>query len=162
MIPFRGFESHPRRVHHRIRSRVPLGGLFLTVALIILGLVGFVVSEASGVGGWLVAGAVICGVGVLALVVMMIGWWRASLTLVTTDTGFTATASGGRVTTRWDEISAVTATDDELRVRRSSGQALVLRLPSGADRSAVAALTDDMVAKLNQRRGPITPKAQKD
>lgn len=160
MIPFRGFESHPRRVHHRIRSRLPLGGVFLTVALIVLGLVGFVISEATGIGGWLIAGIIIAVLGVLGLAAMIIGWWRASLTLVTTDTGFTATAPGGRVSTRWEEISAVTATDDELRVRRSSGQALVLRLPSGADPAAVAALADDMVAKLNQRRGPITPQAE--
>lgn len=130
--------------------------------MIILGLIGFVISEASGVSGWLVAGIIVAVLGVLGLASLLTLWLRASLSLVTTDTGFTATAAGGRVTTRWDEVSAVTATDDELRVRRSSGQALVLRLPSGADRSAVAALTDDMVAKLNQRRGPITPQAQKD
>lgn len=146
-------------MHHRIRSRPPFGGAVLATLAVVLGLLGFVIAEVSGRGAWAVVGGVVLGLGLIVLVALAIIWLRGALVIDTTDTGFTATATGQRVTTRWDEVSAVTATEDELRVRRNAGQALVLRLPSGADGGAVTTLTDDMVARLERRRGPITPTA---
>ena len=150
--PFRGFESHPRRVHHVIRPRPPVGGAVLGGATVVLGLVGFAVAEATGQYGWAVAGAAVLLVGLVLLATVSVLWRRGGLVVDTDSQGLTATAAGSRATARWEEVSAVTATDDELRIRRNAGQALVLRLPAGAHLSQVTTLTDDVAERLDQRR----------
>lgn len=139
-------------MHHVIPPRPPVGGAVLGGVAVVLGLVGFAVAEATGATGWLVAGIIVLLVGLVVLAVVALLWRRGGLVVDTDARGLTATASGSRVTARWEEVSAVTATDDELRIRRNTGQALVLRLPAGARPALVSVLTDDVAARLDHRR----------
>ena len=117
-----------------------------------LGLVGFAVAEVTDLSGWAVAGAILLLLGLVLLAVVVLLWWRGGLVVDVDVRGLTATASGSRATARWEEVSAVTATDDELRIRRNAGQALVLRLPAGARSSQVTTLTDDVAEQLEAQR----------
>lgn len=124
-----------------------LGGV-----VVALGLGGFAVAEATHRSGWAVAGLVVVLIGLVLLALVAWSWWRAGLVVNTDSRGLTATAAGVNATARWEEVSAVTATDDELRIRRHAGQALVLRLPAGARPSLVSALTDDVADCLRSQR----------
>lgn len=131
---------------------------------LVLGCAGLFLTELTGQVGWAIAGVALLVAAAVLLLVLVIIWRRGALEVHTDPTGFRAQTTRTRLAARWDEVTAVTATADELRIRRSGAPALVLRLPSGVRSTTLTALTDDLTAHLDQRSGtpsteshPVTP-----
>ncbi|MFW6599126.1 hypothetical protein ACQBAU_01450 [Propionibacteriaceae bacterium Y2011] len=145
-------------MHHVISPRPPIGGAVVSGVGLVLGLAGFVVAEATQQAAWAVIGGVLLLVGLGLTGLFVWQWRRGALTVDIDATGLVATAGGTRQAAGWDQIRAVTATDDELRFRRfGTSPALVVRLPSAPDRRAVAALTDDVAQHLADHHGAASP-----
>ena|GEM_PF-6586733 len=128
---------------------------------LVLGCAGLLLTELTGQVGWAVAGVALLVAAAVLLLVLVVVWRRGGLQVDTDPTGFRARTTRTQLAARWDEVSAVTATADELRVRRVGAPALVLRLPSGVRSSSLTTLTDDLTTHLERRTGaPVeTPSA---
>lgn len=118
---------------------------------LVLGCVGLFLTELTGQVGWAVGGVALLVASAVLLLVLVVVWRRGALTVDTDATGFRAHTTRTQLAARWDEVTAVTATTDELRVRRSGAPALVLRLPSGVRSSSLTALTTDLTDHLERR-----------
>jgi hypothetical protein len=155
--PFRGFESHPRRVPEQSYALTPqlTNRTFPIVAVIdgigmVLLAVGLVLAKP-----YLFIPGIVIIVGASALLsVTIMMRARVSTTVRLADQGLTITSGGRTASAAWTDISDVSAAGQTIYLNRHSQQdTLKIDSPRGADDPAFRDLSNELARRLDQSRG---------
>lgn len=155
--PFRGFESHPRRVPEQSYALTPQLTIrsFLIVAVIdVIGMVLLAVGLVLAKPYLFVLGLVIIVGGSVLLAVTMLMRARVSTTVRLADDKLTITSGGRTASADWTDISDVSAVGQTIYLARSSQQpALKIDSPRGPDDPAFRDLGQELARRLDRSRG---------
>lgn len=155
--PFRGFESHPRRVPEQSYALTPqlTTRSFLIVAVIdVIGMVLLAVGLVLARPYLFVPGIVIIVGGSALLSVTILMRARVSTTVRLAEDRLTITSGGRTASADWTDISDVSAAGQTIYLNRS-GQLPALKIdsPRGADDPAFRDLAEELARRLDRSRG---------